>query len=275
MEILFPILALAGMGVLFGVLLGVSAKIFKVEQDERVPQIVEALPGANCGGCGFAGCSAFAQAVVDGQAKANGCPVGGEKSGAAIAAIMGVELEQGEKKVARVLCSGTHAVASTKYIYDGITDCNAAYRYGGGEKTCLYGCTGYGSCVRACMFDAIHVIDGVARVDSEKCTACGKCVEACPKHIIELVPAGQQTFVMCRSREKGAVIKDICKAGCIGCKICEKNCAYGAITVEDNIARIDYSKCTNCGVCVAKCPKKVIAGIPADIAPKQPAAVQA
>lgn len=261
LQILFPILALAGMGVIFGALLGVSAKAFRVEQDERLPLITEALPGANCGGCGYAGCSAYAQAVVDGEAKPGGCPVGGEACAAAIADIMGMAMEEGERKVARVLCSGTCEVASKKYIYDGITDCNAAYRYGGGEKTCLYGCTGYGSCVRACKFDAIHVVDGVARVDSEKCTACGMCVETCPKRIIELVPVSQSTFVMCRSREKGVVIRDICSAGCIGCKLCEKNCQYGAVTVLDNIAHIDYEKCTNCGTCVVKCPKHVIVGV--------------
>ncbi len=260
LDILYPVLALAGLGVVFGILLGIAAKAFRVEQDERVPRITEVLPGANCGGCGYAGCSAFAQAVVDGEAKANGCPVGGAAVGAQVAAIMGVTLEQEERKVARVLCSGTREVTTTKYRYDGIRDCNAAYRYGGGEKTCLYGCSGYGSCVRACAFDAIHVVDGVARVDADKCTACGKCVAACPKRLIELVPESQKTVVLCRSREKGAAIRDICQAGCIGCKICEKNCPTGAITVVDNIARIDYDKCTNCGICAAKCPKHVIAG---------------
>lgn len=258
MEIIIPVIVLGVMGLVFGALLGIAAKAFRVEKDERIEQVQELLAGANCGGCGYAGCSAFAEAVVAGKANPSACPSTKKENIHQIAEIMGVSVEDGEKMVAKVLCSGTCDKTSVKYQYDGITDCVAVYRFGGGEKTCLYGCTGYGSCVRACLFDAIHVIDGVAHVDRDKCTGCGACVSTCPKRIIELVPAKQRTFVVCRSKEKGVVIKDICQAGCIGCKICEKNCPKDAVHVVDNIAKIDYDKCVNCGICASKCPRHVI-----------------
>lgn len=258
MEILTPILVLGIMGLVFGALLGVAAKAFRVEKDERIEQVQELLAGANCGGCGYAGCSAFAEAVVTRGVNPAGCPSTKKENMDKIAEVMGITVEEGEKLVAKVLCSGTCEKATNKYQYDGITDCVAVYRFGGGEKACLYGCTGYGSCVRACPFDAIHIVDGVAHVDAEKCKGCGICVATCPKRIIELIPAKQRTFVMCRSKEKGVVIKDICKAGCIGCKLCEKNCPKDAVHVLDNIAKIDYDKCVNCGICASKCPKQVI-----------------
>ncbi len=257
-DLLLPVAALGGLGLVFGGLLGVAAKAFYVKKDERAEQIVQLLPGANCGGCGFAGCSAMASALAEGRAMPSSCAVLKAEQLQAISELMGLETASVEKRVAKVLCSGTCSQAAVKYEYDGIRDCVAAYRYGGGEKACLYGCSGYGSCVRACKFGAIQVVDGVAQADPEKCVGCGSCVSVCPKRLIELVPVTQRTFVKCRSREKGAVIKDICKAGCIGCKICEKNCPTGAVTVTDNIASIQYDICTNCGLCAEKCPKKVI-----------------
>lgn len=258
MSIITPVLVLAGMGLLFGAFLGVAAKIFKVSEDERIEKISELLPGANCGGCGFAGCSAYAEALVKGEANVNGCPGTKPENRKIIAEILGVAAKEGPKMVARVMCKGTCENVSSKCEYNGISDCIAANRYGGGEKACQYSCCGLGSCVSACKFDAIHIVDGVAVVDEEKCTACGMCAKACPRHVITIMEKEQKTYVACMSKEKGAAMKDICKVGCIGCKICEKNCETGAITVKDNLAVIDYEKCTDCGICAEKCPKKII-----------------
>jgi electron transport complex protein RnfB len=261
-EIVAPVLSLGGLGLAFGSLLAYASKKFAVEVDERVPKVTEALPGANCGGCGYAGCGAFAVAVVEGRAPVDGCPVGGAACASAVAEIMGVTVEQSERKVARVLCHGTKDKAREKYEYYGIEDCVAASKLGGGGKSCAYGCTGLGTCVKVCQFDAIKIENGVAVVDAEKCTACGKCVSACPKNIIELVPESQATWVMCKSKDKGKDVKEHCDVGCIGCKICEKTCKFDAVHVIDNIAIIDYDKCVNCSQCVMKCPKKIIHGKP-------------
>ena len=257
-EIIYAVAALGGMGIVFGVLLAVASKYLSVETDERIPQITEVLPGANCGGCGFAGCGAFASAVVEKKAPINGCPVGGNAAAKNIAKIMGVKSTTQIKKVARVQCMGRPEVAEAKYKYEGISDCLAATKLSGGPKSCEYGCMGLGTCVAACQFNAISIIRGVAVVDAAKCTACGKCAKACPKNIIELVPAENTVWVLCSSHDKGAVVKDKCSVGCIGCKICEKTCKEKAIKVENCKATIDYTKCTKCGECVLKCPKKII-----------------
>ncbi len=256
--ILEPILILSVMGAVFGVLLGVAAKAFRVEKDERLDLITELLPGANCGGCGYAGCGAMAQALLDGHAAVSDCPSMKAENRERIAAILGVSAGEVLPKVARVMCSGSCTSAVMHCSYEGITDCVAASRYGGGDKACSFGCIGYGSCGDVCQFDAISVVDGVAVVDSDKCTACGMCVDVCPQHVISLVNKNQRTFVSCMSKDKGANLKNICAKGCIGCRICEKNCPKGAITVEDNLARIDYDLCVNCGICAEKCPRKII-----------------
>lgn len=258
MSILVPVLVLSIMGILFGILLGVAAKVFRVEKDERIEKIAELLPGANCGGCGYAGCAGFAEAVVRGEAKPNGCPGTKDENIQKIAEIMGVTVKSGPKMVARVLCKGTCDNVSKKCTYDGISDCIASVRYGGGDKACAYSCCGLGSCVSVCRFGAIKIENGVAVIDEEKCTACGMCVKTCPRKVISILPKDKKTYVACKSKEKGAAMKDICKAGCIGCKLCEKACEYDAISVKDNLAEIDYDKCTDCGACAEKCPKKVI-----------------
>ena len=178
---------------------------------------------------------------------------------AKIGEIMGVEAGDMEKKVAFVKCAGTCEKASSKYKYFGNEDCVSAVSVpGGGPKACEYGCTGFGSCVKVCDFDAIHIVNGIALVDKEKCVACGKCVDTCPKSLIELVPYSAQHKVACNSKAFGKAVKEVCAAGCIGCKLCVKTCEDGAISVENNIAHIDYSKCTGCGKCAEKCPAKVI-----------------
>ena len=246
-------------GIIIGVLLGIASEKFKVEVDEKEILVREELPGNNCGGCGFAGCDALAKAIAEGKAPVNACRVGGAPVADKIAAIMGVEAGSAEKMVAFVKCKGTCDKANVQYSYYGIEDSNKiAVVPGAGDKACAYGCLGSGSCVKACQFDAIHVVDGVAVVDKEKCVACGKCTEACPRHLIELVPYKAEHLVQCSSHDKGADVKKKCDAGCIGCTLCTKQCEFDAIHMDNNVAVIDYSKCTNCGKCAAKCPAKVI-----------------
>lgn len=250
---------IAAVGIFIGVFLGVAGEKFEVEVDPRETEILNTLPGNNCGGCGYPGCSGLAAAIVKGEAPVNQCPVGGAEVGKKIGEIMGISAGDSEKQVAFVKCAGTCEKASTQYDYVGVKDCNLAKRVpGGGPKACDYGCIGFGSCVKACPFDAIHVIDGVAYVDKEACKACGKCVATCPNHLIELVPYKAEHLVQCSNQDLGKKVLKVCSAGCIACHICEKNCPSEAITVENNVAHIDYSKCTNCGICASKCPKKVI-----------------
>ena len=248
-----------GTGLVISVLLGVASEKFKVPIDEKEIAVRDCLPGNNCGGCGFAGCDALAKAIACGEAPVNACPVGGAKVADKIAAIMGVEAETGTKKVAFVKCAGTCELAKSKYEYTGIEDCVAAMSVpGGGPKACAFGCTCFGSCVKVCDFDAIHVYNGIAQVDEEKCVACGKCVDTCPKKLIELVPYQQKYKVQCSSKEFGKPVKEVCSTGCIGCKMCSRVCKFDAIHVENNIAKIDYEKCVGCGACAAKCPSGII-----------------
>ena len=247
------------LGILIGIFLGIASEKFKVEVDEKEILVRNELPGNNCGGCGYAGCDALAKAIAAGQAEVGACPVGGASTAEKIGAIMGVAGGTAEKKVAFVKCKGTCDKTKVQYNYYGVDDCKkVSVVPGAGEKACTYGCMGYGSCVKACAFDAIHVVDGVAVVDKEKCVACGKCVSSCPNHLIELVPYKAEHLVQCSSHDKGKDVKSVCESGCIGCTLCTKQCEFDAIRMEDNLAVIDYEKCTNCGKCAEKCPVKVI-----------------
>ena len=248
----------AGLGLLIGILLGVVGKVFEVEVDEKEVAIRELLPGNNCGGCGYAGCDALAAAIAKGEAKAGACPVGGSAIAAQIAEITGGSAEV-EHNVAFVKCAGTPDKATENYKYTGNMNCReAAGLVSGGSKGCSFGCLGYGSCVAVCEFDGVTIRNGVAFVNKENCVACGKCINACPRHLIELVPYDSKVKVRCQSTAKGKDVKAVCQAGCIGCGICMKNCPSEAITLENNIAHIDYSKCTGCGLCAGKCPVKII-----------------
>ena len=257
--IILAAVIVGGTGILIGFFLGVAGEKLKVEIDPREEAITGALPGNNCGGCGYAGCSGLAAAIAKGEAEVGGCPVGGAPVAAKVAEIMGVEAGDSVKMVAFVKCAGTCEEAKKDYAYYGEEDCAMlAFVPNGGPKSCNFGCLGFGNCVKACPFDAIHVVDGIAVVDKEACKACGKCVAACPKKLIELVPYEAKHKVQCASRNKGKDVMAACSVGCIGCKLCERNCPAGAITVVNNIAHVDYEKCTGCGICADKCPKKII-----------------
>lgn len=246
-------------GILIGVFLGIAGLRFKVEVDERQEAVQNALPGNNCGGCGYAGCSGLAAAIVKGEAPVNACPVGGEAVGARIASIMGVEAGETVRKVAFVHCQGDCEKTHPDYEYVGAEDCRmVSFVPGGGPKSCNSGCLGYGTCVKACPFGAISIEKGIAVVDREKCKACGKCVEVCPKHLISLIPYDAKFAVACSSTDKGPVTMKACEVGCIGCGICQKNCPKEAVKVENFHAAIDQETCVGCGICQQKCPKKSI-----------------
>jgi Na+-translocating ferredoxin:NAD+ oxidoreductase RNF subunit RnfB len=246
-------------GILIGVFLGIAGIKFKVKANEQEEAIIAALPGNNCGGCGYPGCSGLAAAIAEGKAAANACPVGGAETGEKIAAIMGTEAETKERQTAFVHCQGTCEHTKTKYQYEGAMDCRImAFVPGGGPKACASGCLGYGTCVQLCPFDAITIQDGVAVIDPDNCKACGKCVEGCPKHLITLKPYNSQVAVSCVSADKGPVTMKACDLGCIGCGLCVKVCPTSAIKVDNFHATIDYEKCTSCGKCQEKCPKHSI-----------------
>ena len=259
---LVPVLTALGvlgaLGLLFGLALGVVGKKFAVEEDGRVGRVREALGGANCGACGFAGCDAFAAAVVSGKARADGCPAGGSRTARAIAAVMGVTVDDAEPVVARVLCNGTHENAADRYSYEGLSSCRAAVAVSGGPTLCEFGCVGLGDCVDRCKFDAITIADGIAHIDDDKCTGCGACVSACPRGVIGMLKKSSTVVVMCRNKAVGRIARTQCKVACIACGRCEKACPSGAIVVVDGVARIDEATCTRCGACVAVCPTHCI-----------------
>ncbi|MBC8590831.1 RnfABCDGE type electron transport complex subunit B [Wansuia hejianensis] len=257
-NMILPVSVLGGLGLLFGVLLSVASKVFAVEVDPKISAVLDALPGANCGACGFPGCEGLATAIAEGKAPVNSCPIGGQKVADNVADIMGLNAGNMERKVAVVLCQGSKEKAKDKYKYEGIQDCRIQGQLADGCKYCNYGCSGCGTCFDVCDFDAIRMVDGVAVIDKEKCTACMKCIKVCPKHIIELVPYDNEYIVKCKSEDKGKEVRGNCSIGCIGCKICVKNCPVDAFTFENNLAKINYDKCTNCGICQEKCPTKCI-----------------
>lgn len=251
--IVFTVIGLAvGAGLVF------AGKKFYVETDEREAAVRELLPGNNCGACGYAGCDAMAAAIAKGEAPVNGCPVGGAPVAEQIAAIMGTEAGAIEKRVAFVRCKGSCEVTKNQGNYIGVQDCKSAVLNGIRFTDCDYGCLGLGSCVKVCPEQAITVKDGVASVNRFRCVGCGLCVKACPKGLIELIPANSLTAVQCSNRDKGPQVKKVCSAGCIGCMLCTRQCENGAITVENNLAHINYSECVQCGKCAEKCPVKVI-----------------
>lgn len=257
-EILYPITVLGGLGLIFGTSLSLASKVFSVEINPKVEEVRKALPGANCGACGFPGCDGLANAIAEGKAPVNACSVGGNPVAEVVAEIMGVNPAESIREVATVLCQGDCSKAKDKYIYDGIGDCRAQNILAGGSKACSYGCLGCGTCKDVCEFDAIQIIDGIAVIDKDKCTSCKKCLSVCPKGIIELVPYDNEVVVKCKSNDPGKVVRGHCSIGCIGCQICVKNCPVDAFTFENYLAKINYEKCINCGICAEKCPTNAI-----------------
>jgi electron transport complex protein RnfB len=262
--VLQAILSMSVFGLLLGGLLGYAAKVFAVATDTRADAIKEVLPGANCGACGFPGCNALAEAIAKGEAATDACPVGGPAVAQKVAEIMGVglDVEAAAELVppkAKLICRGGKEQCGQIAEYDGLPDCRAANMYASAGRACTYACLGFGNCARVCPFGAITMNENrLPEIDPEKCTACRKCIEACPKGVLTLIPETARVYVSCSSNAPARDVTRACTVGCIACRICEKVCPSDAIHVKDNLAVIDYEKCTLCGLCAEKCPRKII-----------------
>ena len=275
--ILIAVISIGVIALVAALVLYLASKKFAVYEDPRIAQVAEVLPQANCGGCGYPGCSGLASAIVKaGSLEGKLCPVGGQPVMEKVAAVMGLVAEAKEPMVAVVRCNGTCANRPRTNQYDGVKSCAIAAALYGGETGCSYGCLGCGDCTRACKFDAIHMNPetGLPEVDDDKCTACGACAKACPKGIIELRKKGlknRRVYVRCVNKDKGAITRKACSVGCIGCGKCEKTCPFGAITVTNNVAYIDFNKCKSCRKCVDVCPTHAIIDLNFPPKPVKPA----
>lgn len=261
------VIVLGLIALIAAVVLYACSKKFAVKEDPRIAQVQDILPGANCGGCGFAGCANMAEALVKGcdAGSIEGllCPVGGQEVMGQVADLLGIAVANTEPMVAVVRCNGTCELRPRIVEYDGLHTCAAQNATGTGETGCGFGCLGCGDCTRACTFDAIHMNPetGLPEVDEDKCTSCGACVKACPRHIIELRkkgPKNRRVYVSCVNKDKGAVAKKNCQVACIGCGKCQKVCKFDAITIQNNLSYIDFNKCRLCTKCVDECPTGAI-----------------
>ncbi|MFN3480516.1 MAG: RnfABCDGE type electron transport complex subunit B [Thermodesulfovibrionales bacterium] len=258
--ITFTFIFLAGLGAIFGIGLAFAAQKFAVKVDPKVEMVRDVLPGANCGACGFAGCQGYAEAVATRpEVPPNLCAPGKATVAEAVARITGKTAAAVEPNFARIMCQGGWSKSIKRFKYEGVQDCRAAVLAGGGDKACIYGCLGYGTCAKVCPFGAITMNeDHLPVVDITKCTGCRKCEQACPKKVIEVLPASRQVLVACHSKDKGAETKKNCSVGCIACGKCVKICPFDAPSVTNNLSRIDLDKCKVCGLCVEPCPTKAI-----------------
>jgi Na+-translocating ferredoxin:NAD+ oxidoreductase RNF subunit RnfB len=257
-QILIPVVSMAALGLIFGLGLAYTLKLFGIEVDPTVALIITKLPGTNCGVCGKAGCAGFADALKNGKALLSNCVVSNDEARRSIAEILGIEYNPKVKTTATLLCGGGRN-AKDKYSYKGIRSCKAATLVFGGYKECEYGCLGLGDCADVCPFNAIKITEQtLPSVDLKKCTACGNCVKTCPKALFVLTPIKSIYRVNCHSTAKGQDVIRVCKVGCIACGKCVKACPVSAINIKDNLAGIDYNICTNCGECVKACPTHAI-----------------
>jgi electron transport complex protein RnfB len=262
--VLFTIISLSAIGMASAVILYFVAQKFKVFEDPRIDQVQEALPGVNCGGCGFAGCRNFAEALVAAESlEGLRCPVGGGDVMSKAAAILGKESPVVESLVAVLRCNGTRENRLKTSNYDGVPDCRIAHSLYIGESECSFGCLGLSDCVKACVFDAMYMdmSSGLPVINDEKCVACGQCVKTCPRDIIELRKKGKKDrkiYVSCVNRDKGGPARKACNVACIACSKCVKVCTFDAIKIENNLAYIDAAKCTFCRKCVSECPTSSI-----------------
>lgn len=250
------VFSVTSIGVICAALLCIASKLMYVQTDERITELLEILPGANCGACGYPGCTGYASALLGGGVKGNLCTPGGPAAAEKIGAMLGIEAGTVEKKSAVVHCRGD--VQKKKMDYSGIRSCGAARQLFGGEGSCAFGCLGYGDCLKVCPVSAICIENSLARINTNLCTGCGLCVKACPNALITIEKTDRAATVMCKNAEKGAAVRKKCTNGCIACGKCVKECPAGAIVMEDNLARIDYAKCTDCGRCAEVCVTKSI-----------------
>lgn len=258
-QIIIPVLIFVGLGLLAGILLSIFSKIFAVKIDERVEEIRESLPGLNCGVCGFSGCDDYAKNLVMNSVATNRCIPGGDDTSKQISTILGTDYQDVIEQVAFVKCAGAvPRMTHDSYIYQGERTCAACDMFYKGKGTCDFGCIGYGDCVHQCSYGAITIVENVATINPKLCKGCSLCVAVCPKQLISIREEPKRIFISCSSCNEGRVTHQKCQNGCVGCGRCVKVCSSGAITVSDNLARIDYDKCDNCLQCVICCPKKCI-----------------
>lgn len=257
LQVFIPALILLVLAMLFAIALAYLGKKLAVSRDECIDRVKDCLSGANCGACGYAGCDGFATALVEGKAELSSCNATSKEKKEEIAEILGLT-DTGEATKVVVCCHGGQD-AKDKYDYVGYGDCRSMELLAGGRKQCAWGCLGTGSCVDACQHHAVTVKQkGYSEVSLSKCISCGKCISVCPKKIIKRIPASATYYVACSNHQKGKEVRELCTKGCIACGICVKQCEVGAITIVDNLATIDYTKCINCGKCAAKCPQRCI-----------------